>query len=113
MTSAGDFAAIAAIERVKNPVAVARNLLYTPHIMLVADGATSLAEVADILRLHPRTLQRRLRSNGTTYQEVLEEARFRLKFRSATEAIDNPLQFRMVRRNIARLNTVLREREEA
>jgi AraC-like DNA-binding protein len=45
---------------------------------LVADGATSLAEVADILRLHPRTLQRRLRSNGTTYQEVLEEARFRI-----------------------------------
>ncbi len=43
----------------------------------------------------------------------LEEARFRLKFRSATEAIDNPLQFRMLRRNIARLRTILRERIEA
>ncbi len=40
----------------------------------------------------------------------LEEAQFRLKFRSATEAIDNPLQFRVMRRNIARLKTVLRER---
>jgi large subunit ribosomal protein L29 len=43
----------------------------------------------------------------------LQEARFRLKFRSATEAIDNPMQFRMLRRNIARLKTTLRERKEA
>ncbi len=42
----------------------------------------------------------------------LEEARFRLKFRSATEAIDNPLQFRVLRRNIARIRTILRERME-
>ncbi|MFQ5704072.1 MAG: 50S ribosomal protein L29 [Gemmatimonadales bacterium] len=42
----------------------------------------------------------------------LEEARFRLKFRSATEPIDNPLQFRVLRRNIARFRTVLRERME-
>ncbi|MDH3289568.1 MAG: 50S ribosomal protein L29 [Gemmatimonadota bacterium] len=41
----------------------------------------------------------------------LKEARFRLKFRSATEAIDNPSQFRMLRRNIARIETVLRERK--
>ncbi|UCG85145.1 MAG: 50S ribosomal protein L29 [Gemmatimonadota bacterium] len=40
----------------------------------------------------------------------LEEAQFRLRFRSATEAIDNPLQFRVIRRNIARIKTVLRER---
>ncbi|KON30219.1 hypothetical protein AC480_01610 [miscellaneous Crenarchaeota group archaeon SMTZ1-55] len=40
----------------------------------------------------------------------LEEAQFRLRFRSATEAIDNPLQFRIIRRNIARIKTVLRER---
>lgn len=40
----------------------------------------------------------------------LQEAQFRLRFRSATEAIDNPMQFRMIRRNIARLKTVLRER---
>ncbi len=40
----------------------------------------------------------------------LREAQFRLKFRSATEAIDNPLQFRTLRRNVARIVTILRER---
>lgn len=40
----------------------------------------------------------------------LEEAQFRLKFRSATEAVDNPLQFRTMRRNVARIKTILRER---
>jgi isoaspartyl peptidase/L-asparaginase-like protein (Ntn-hydrolase superfamily) len=43
MTSAGDFAAVAAIERVKNPISVAQRLLATPHILLVADGATAFA----------------------------------------------------------------------
>jgi large subunit ribosomal protein L29 len=43
----------------------------------------------------------------------LQEARFRLKFRSATEAIDNPSQFLILRRNIARIETVLRERKQA
>ena len=42
----------------------------------------------------------------------LKEAQFRLKFKSATEAVDNPLQFRTMRRNIARMITVLRERTE-
>ena len=40
----------------------------------------------------------------------LQEARFRLKFRSATETIDDPSQFQTLRRNIARIATVLRER---
>ena len=44
--------------------------------------------------------------------ESLKEAQFRLRFRSATETIDNPLQFRVMRRNIARMMTVLRERTE-
>lgn len=43
----------------------------------------------------------------------LKEAQFRLKFRAATEPIDNPMQFRVLRRNIARIRTVLRERTEA
>jgi large subunit ribosomal protein L29 len=43
----------------------------------------------------------------------LSEAReeeFRLRFRSATEAIDNPMRFRAVRREIARILTLLREK---
>jgi large subunit ribosomal protein L29 len=40
----------------------------------------------------------------------LEEERFRLKFRSATETLENPLRLRSIRRDIARLKTILRER---
>jgi large subunit ribosomal protein L29 len=38
------------------------------------------------------------------------EEEFRLRFRSATEAIDNPMQFRTLRRDIARILTVLRQK---
>lgn len=41
---------------------------------------------------------------------LLREAQFRLRFRSATEDTANKLQFRVIRRNIARLETVLREK---
>jgi large subunit ribosomal protein L29 len=40
----------------------------------------------------------------------LEEERFRLKFRSATETLEYPLRLRSVRKDIARLQTVLRQR---
>jgi large subunit ribosomal protein L29 len=43
----------------------------------------------------------------------LEEERFRLRFRSATEALENPLRFRMIRKDIARMKTILRERQLA
>jgi len=50
-----------------------------------------------------------------TELDRLEEAQFRLKFRSATEDVTggNPLQFRTIRRNIARMKTVLVERKSA
>ena len=40
----------------------------------------------------------------------LEEERFRLKFRSASEPLEDPLRLRVIRRDIARLQTVLGER---
>ena len=40
----------------------------------------------------------------------LEEERFRLNFRAGTEALEEPLRLRSVRRDIARLHTILRER---
>ena len=43
----------------------------------------------------------------------LQDERFKLKFRSATEAIDNPMRFRTVRRDIARVETMLRTRQIA
>jgi large subunit ribosomal protein L29 len=39
----------------------------------------------------------------------LEEEQFRLKFRGATEPLEDPLRLRVIRRDIARLKTVLRE----
>lgn len=43
MTSDGDFAAVAVIERVRNPVLVAREVLATPHRLLAGEGATRFA----------------------------------------------------------------------
>ena len=40
----------------------------------------------------------------------LEEERFRLRFRGATQPLEDPLRLRVIRKEIARLNTVLRER---
>ena len=41
----------------------------------------------------------------------LERERFNLKFRGATQSLEDPLRLRSIRRDIARLQTVLRERE--
>ena len=57
---------------------------------------------ADLRELSAEQLQARLGE--------LAEERFRLRFRSATEAIENPIRFRTIRRDIARIQTILRER---
>lgn len=44
---------------------------------------------------------------------VLTEERFRLEFRRATESLSNPLQLRTIRRDIARIKTILKERATA
>ena len=44
-------------------------------------------------------------------RELSTDERFRLTFKRATEAVTNPLQFRAQRREIARIKTILRERE--
>jgi large subunit ribosomal protein L29 len=43
--------------------------------------------------------------------EQLSEERFRLRFRSATQQLENPILLRTIRRDIARLKTAQRERE--
>jgi large subunit ribosomal protein L29 len=45
--------------------------------------------------------------------EQLKEELFRLRFRSATMELESPILLRTLRRDVARLNTVLRERELA
>src|SRR6266404_6204301 len=44
---------------------------------------------------------------------VLTEESFRLEFRRATESLTNPLQLRTIRRDIARIKTILKERASA
>jgi large subunit ribosomal protein L29 len=46
---------------------------------------------------------------GSRLNELTEE-RFRLRFRSATESIENPMRFRAIRRDIARIKTILKEK---
>jgi large subunit ribosomal protein L29 len=43
----------------------------------------------------------------------LQEEQFRLRFRSATQQLENPILLRTIRRDIARLKTVLTERQHA
>ena len=43
----------------------------------------------------------------------LEEERFRLRFRSATETLENPLRLRTIRQDIARLKTILGEKSRS
>jgi large subunit ribosomal protein L29 len=45
--------------------------------------------------------------------QELQEERFRLKFRTATMELENPMLLKTIRRDIARLKTILRERELA
>jgi large subunit ribosomal protein L29 len=43
----------------------------------------------------------------------LQEERFRLRFRSATMELENPRVLQVIRKDIAKMKTVLRERELA
>jgi len=53
MAGDGRFGAVAVIERVRNPVAVARALLNTPHLLLAGEGATRFAHVAGFADVVP------------------------------------------------------------
>ena len=52
-----------------------------------------------------------LENLGTRLAELTEE-QFRLRFRSATESIENPMRFRAIRREIARIQTILKEKSQ-
>ena len=41
----------------------------------------------------------------------LKSQLFKLRFQSATNQLDNPLQIKSVRKDIARVKTIIRERE--
>ena len=56
----------------------------------------------ELTEMKPEELEAKL-------QELVQE-RFNLRFRSATESIENPMRFRAIRRDIARIRTALRMR---
>ncbi len=60
--------------------------------------------------MKPTELREKSTDDLETQLRELTEERFRLRFRSATESIENPMRFRAIRRDIARIQTVLRER---
>ena len=61
----------------------------------------------------PATLRELKTDELTQKLAVLTEEVFRLEFRRATEALTNPLQLRTIRRDIARIKTILKERATA
>lgn len=62
--------------------------------------------------MKPSELQQLTVDELKTKLTELTEERFRLKFRSATESVENPMRFRSLRRDIARVKTALRSRED-
>jgi beta-aspartyl-peptidase (threonine type) len=74
MDSSGRFGAVAGIERVRNPVKVARAVLETPHLLLIADGATRFARALGMPDFDPSTPERR---------EAAERVKARLRTRAA------------------------------
>jgi large subunit ribosomal protein L29 len=61
----------------------------------------------------PDTLRELKTDELTQKLATLTEERFRLEFRRATESLTNPLQLRVIRRDIARIKTILKERATA
>ena len=73
--------------------------------MALKDVETKPLDTERIRELSTEEMEQELRQ--------LRDARFRLRFRSAVEAVENTARFRILRRNIARLATILRERKKA
>lgn len=44
-------------------------------------------------------------------KDELEEERFNLRMQQSAKELDNPVRFRTIRREIARINTILHEEE--
>ncbi|HEY4099925.1 MAG TPA: 50S ribosomal protein L29 [Gemmatimonadales bacterium] len=62
------------------------------------------------LRRHRDELRELTVEQLETKLAELREERFKLRIRSATESIENPMQFRALRRDAARVITILDEK---
>ncbi len=59
--TAGAFGAVAAIERVQNPVLVARKVMDTPHLLIVGEGATRFARAMGFPDYDPTCAENKVR----------------------------------------------------
>ena len=62
--------------------------------------------------MKPRQLRDLTRDEIIVRKEELEHEIFNLKIRQATKQIDNPLRIRVLRRELARITTILYEDEK-
>lgn len=62
-----------------------------------------MAKVRELFEMTDAELRKKLADS--------KEELFRLRFQMATGQLDNPMRLKEVRRRIARLNTIMRERE--
>ena len=67
-------------------LAASIGLLYTQNPGLIGDG---IEAVAAVLKLHPRTLQRRLRDEGTSFADLHDRARYHAAMASLKQGQTN------------------------
>lgn len=61
--------------------------------------------------MKPKELRAMSEVELTQQLKSLKEQLFRLRFQLATAQLENPMRIRQVRKDIARVHTILRERE--
>ena len=70
-------------------------------------------EESDVSHVKPSSMREQSLDEIRTRLAELREEMFNLRFRNSMKQLDNPLRIRESRREMARLLTVLREREMA
>ncbi len=75
MDSAGRIGAVAAIQAIRNPVRVAREVMDTPHMLLAGEGATRFARRRGVADSHPGP-GKRARERFEKVRDILGERRF-------------------------------------
>ncbi len=61
--------------------------------------------------MKPKELRDMSQDELTAQLKSLKEQLFRLRFQLATAQLENPMRIRQVKKDIARVHTILRERE--
>ena len=61
--------------------------------------------------MKPKELREMSQAELTAQLKSLKEQLFHLRFQLATAQLENPMRIRQVRKDIARVHTIIRERE--